>query len=202
MDILYSIDSIKGVQDFIPTYLSKTFGSQTELPISQLCALPVLFQSFVRTIQKHKLAIFSQGSSTTQSNDQALSASVKECAAKGFDSCYDIITQWGDKPEVWRCALLLVETLHKLQIVGYGDRNKVAALSTMASWATNALANKKDSGQSPFIDPIRLTERHFSDPGKKDSAVQILSAISRIDFEVVTPYVKTILACLLTVSYQ
>jgi hypothetical protein len=140
-DVLFFTDALKDAQQFFPTHLTSALSPGSNLPPSQLCAVPVLFLFFTRSIHKNRHAIFSQGSSAAQSNEQTLINSYRACALKAFSDCYDTVKQWQDCLDVWRCALALVEMLRDLQVVGYGARGN-DALGAMASWSTASIANK------------------------------------------------------------
>ena len=141
MDLLFSADILKDAQDFVPIRLGKAFNPSTNLPMAQVCALPVLFSFYVQSIRKHKHSIFNQSSNAAQSNEQAFTVSFRDCAMKAFDICYDILMQWEMRLDVWNCALALVETLRDNQVVAYGARNSPITLGAMVGRATATVAD-------------------------------------------------------------
>ncbi|KAI0639184.1 Urb2/Npa2 family-domain-containing protein [Trametes polyzona] len=132
-------------------------------PGTVLRPLPRLFASYVQTVKRHKGALFGQGSS--QAPGQV--AEQLQVAAMAFYASCDALARAGEDDEYWRCRVALLEVVERENLLGVKDNDAKALLRQDGDAAVDALGMAWD-------------EQHIA---RIDSAVQILSLLTRIDYD-------------------
>ncbi|KAI8995332.1 Urb2/Npa2 family-domain-containing protein [Trametes punicea] len=128
--------------------------------------LPRMFKSYVHTIRRHRGALFGQGSS------QALGQVVDQfqAVAIGFYSLCSNLARAGGEGMYWRCRVSLLEVVEKENLFNSKDDDAKTLLRQDGDLAIDALATAWD-------------EQHAS---RTDSAVQILTLLTRIDYDLMS----------------
>lgn len=137
-DVLFSSESLQSSQDPLSTIVDAAFGSSSK-PNTLLRMLPRIFEVYLQEIRKHRSALFSSGSSSTQ-QQQAVQVKLRAAGISALSACYTAIRKWGDELEVWQCALSLLRVAEEAKMLGFGSREERDVLGDVGNWATSALA--------------------------------------------------------------
>ncbi|KAI9066632.1 hypothetical protein FKP32DRAFT_1589329 [Trametes sanguinea] len=129
--------------------------------------LPRLFASYVQTIKRHKGALFGQGSN--QASGQA--ADQLQAIAMGFYALCGTLARAVTDDVSWRCRVALLEVVEKENLFNAKDNDAKALLRQDGEVATETLSSAWD-------------DQHAS---RTDAAVQILTLLTRIDYDLMSP---------------
>ncbi|KAL7285691.1 hypothetical protein ACG7TL_000796 [Trametes sanguinea] len=141
--------------------------------------LPRLFASYVQTIKRHKGALFGQGSN--QASGQV--ADQLQANAMGFYALCSTLARAGTDDVSWRCRVALLEVVEKENLFNAQDNDAKALLRQDGDVAAEWLSSAWD-------------EQHASRTG---AAVQILTLLTRIDYDLMSPTSSIVLPRLLAV---
>ncbi|OSD05999.1 hypothetical protein PYCCODRAFT_1431820 [Trametes coccinea BRFM310] len=129
--------------------------------------LPRLFASYVQTIKRHKGALFGQGSN--QASGQV--ADQLQANAMGFYALCSTLARAGTDDVSWRCRVALLEVVEKENLFNAQDNDAKALLRQDGDVAAEWLSSAWDEQHAP----------------RTGAAVQILTLLTRIDFDLMSP---------------
>ncbi|KAL5518587.1 hypothetical protein ACEPAH_270 [Sanghuangporus vaninii] len=181
IDVFFCLDSLKNSSDPLGTIFNNPKYSLSNMQTSQYKIVPMLFRAYVQELRKHRYTVFGSGSS--QSQEHTVHNRLRDAGMRAFGVCYRALRECGDVLEVWKNILVLVEALEEANLVGYGLTEKTDVLNDIAGSAVTSLLEFRD-------------ERIDS----SETALRILCAVSRIDFDFLSPLLPDVLAALLTMN--
>ncbi|PCH33433.1 hypothetical protein WOLCODRAFT_147530 [Wolfiporia cocos MD-104 SS10] len=177
VETLFNAEVLRGIDDQKCDPALKAILNDMVLGLPQvvLGALPRLLESFVQSVKRHKNALFGQGSNHAASN---LTALVQAAGLAFLNTCEGILLS-ADESEagmVWNARLALLAIVDRENLYNSSDGNATNVLGQIGALA---VANLQSSWQEHRL--LRTT-----------AAVDILSALTRIDYDLMSPVLPTI----------
>lgn len=105
--------------------------------MSQISLIPRIFRSYLDEMRRYRYGVFGSGSS--QSQEQTVQNKVRDVGLGAFSMCYKSIRDYGDKVEVWKSVLELLEVIDEGKIVGVRSET-MDVFSEIALWSAKALS--------------------------------------------------------------
>ncbi|KAL1952185.1 hypothetical protein VTO73DRAFT_1334 [Trametes versicolor] len=175
------IETIFGLDILKPAVDQKHEAALTEslertlknLPGTVLRMLPRVFASYVQMVKRHKGALFGQGSSQAPGH----TAEQLQIAAMVFYSCSAALACVGEDDASWQCRVALLEVVERENLFSPKDDDARAQLRLDGDAAADALSTAFD-------------DQHLV---RVDSAVKILSLLTRIEHDLMSVRSATIL---------
>ncbi|OCH96588.1 hypothetical protein OBBRIDRAFT_765485 [Obba rivulosa] len=147
--------------------------AMSEVARETLSSLPRLFQAFTQAIRRHRGALFSQGS------HQAPADTAKQVQASSmafFALCDSLLASPGDDLLVWQTRVDLLSAIEAENLYNSGDDLAVDVLRQNGKLAVDAL---KPAWQKEYAE-------------RTQKALDVLSALVRIDYDLMAPTLPTI----------
>ncbi|KAL1707662.1 hypothetical protein EV121DRAFT_198658 [Schizophyllum commune] len=177
IDILFNPDILKQVTaDSDPAApLFAALAKQSRDLV--LMALPALFSAFTSAVNDNRHAIFSQGSNAPAS---AMVEKVRAISIGFYVACEGLLKGANDVALAWHTRRGLLAIVEKERLL---TPDTEPVLRQIAEAAILAVAKRGDGSWT-------------------DDAVEVLSTICRIDYDLLAPYVDRLLPLLVTVSWH
>ncbi|KAJ8084273.1 hypothetical protein PM082_003041 [Marasmius tenuissimus] len=148
-----------------------TFTSESVIP-----ALPMIFTAYIQTARKYRGALFGQSANRDSMEDF--------CAAgfRFFSSCQTILSKSNSRVAVWACRASLLDVVNQENLLSSGSSPEHSALlrGVIGSALAELISSEKDT-QRTLVQSI----------------MESLSAITRIDYVLIGPFLSNIISRLL-----
>ncbi|KAF9560209.1 hypothetical protein CPC08DRAFT_690317 [Agrocybe pediades] len=144
-------------------------------------ALPRLYSSYVNSIKKHRGALFSQGS---QSQPGAALEEFHEAALRLFTSMLALVDHNDQDALSWMTRLSLLQTVDQENLF---DRHQMEAQMTLNQLVDLIIIALNDAWKDAYLECTTI-------------AIQCLSTIARIDYDLMLPFMPRILPLFLQIS--
>lgn len=130
IDILFSVDVLKGSQEHFSTLISST-TSLIQGDTSRLHVIPLLFQAYVQEVHKHRHAIFSAGSKAV--HDQTVDMKAKKASLDAFVTAYQALCNQKSGVEFFQSLVNLLKTVDEANLVAHVAEKDLDIFSRIAS---------------------------------------------------------------------
>ncbi|KAH7911224.1 Urb2/Npa2 family-domain-containing protein [Hygrophoropsis aurantiaca] len=175
-DTLFNLDALRQAKDNVSDdalfNILRTNIHSSETAV--LAALPRLFSSFVQSTRKHRSALFSQAST------QQPGRSVEDVKAAGigfFTSCDSLLDLANGSELSWKTRTILLSIVDDERLFGHMQQNSQHILIRSRELAIDALETAWKSEQAVI----------------SNSAIDVLSALVRIDYDFLEPALSRVL---------
>lgn len=199
IDILFNLDILRQAHDPKSDSLFESFRVLTTASAGPpvLRGLPRIFTSYVQFVKKYRGTLFGQGSSGTSTEEWRVSS------MKFFASCEALLNQSDALDELWSTRVALLALVAQENLYSPAQPDATHLLKTIGELAISKFS--VDSCGKLLL-RFYLHPRYLKTPcsdGQSHTpkfAIESLSALIQIDYDLVAPALPRILPKLLVVS--
>ncbi|TFK23128.1 hypothetical protein FA15DRAFT_621503 [Coprinopsis marcescibilis] len=185
IDTLFNLETLRQMQDAKeprPQLFQTLHALAKDHRQLVLDILPRLFSHYVSALRKHKGTIFSGGSSHHASGTQTIE--LNGAAMQFFGLCQDVLDQQIRDASTWNATCKLLEVVEQEHIYDSKDENKVSPILTRSlELGLDGLSESCKAGRLDLTGAI----------------VNCLTALARIDYDLILPVTPRILTRLLCI---
>ncbi|KAF5312634.1 hypothetical protein D9619_003319 [Psilocybe cf. subviscida] len=180
VETLFNLDVLRQIHDS-KSDMALLEHLQTLLASKQFLVLqssPQLLAHYIRSIKKHRGALFGQGSQLGASLDE-----VHQFAMNFFISMANLIGDNDSDEETWRARVGLLEVIKSENIFNRKQGKGVIAFNNVLDAAVKAL---RDAWKEELLDRTMLI-------------VQCMSIIAEVDYDIIQPFIHMIMPLLVQI---
>ncbi|KAF9821856.1 hypothetical protein IEO21_00286 [Rhodonia placenta] len=176
VETMFGVDVLRSLEEGkCDPALKNALAGTLATNASTLDVLPRLLRSFIQSVRRHKTALFSQGSNRATDN---VVAQVQGAGTTFYAMCDELVTRAGniEPVRIWetRIKCLAIVEEERLHSVGNDSLNQI--LRQNGDTALEALRGS-------------WGEQHAQ---RVDAAMEILSVLTRIDYDIVSPTLPSV----------
>ncbi|GBE78138.1 hypothetical protein SCP_0110210 [Sparassis crispa] len=187
VDTLFSLEVLRqaGDQHFDAALKEEFTKGMANTPETVLTSFPRLFMSFMQSIKKHKSALFGHGSNQVPGD---ITKQVQGAGMAFFASCDNLLTEGKESEQLWLTRIALLAVVDSENLYNVRDEHAVQLLKRSGQLAIDVLE---------FASESRSNQRLFQ---RLNSAIELLSTLARIDYDIMSPALPAILPKLVAIS--
>ncbi|TBU64845.1 Urb2/Npa2 family-domain-containing protein [Dichomitus squalens] len=181
IETMFGLEVVKQMTDskYDTALLEALEDASIQSPAVVPCSIPRLFASYVRSVKRHKSALFGQGSSRAPGH---ILEQVQAASMVFYGTCNTLARKSADDAS-WQCLVSLLEVVERENVLSVEDEEAHTLLRGDGDLAVEALA-------------VAWDESHAS---RTDCALKILATLARIDYDLTSAAFAVIYPRLLAV---
>ncbi|EED81249.1 predicted protein [Postia placenta Mad-698-R] len=176
VETMFGVDVLRSLEEGKCDPALKNALAGTLAPnASTLDVLPRLLRSFIQSVRRHKTALFSQGSNRATDN---VVAQVQGAGTAFYAMCDELVTRAGniEPMRIWETRIKCLAIVEEERLHSVGNDPLTQILRENGDTALEALRGSWE-------------EQHAQ---RVDAAMEIISVLTRIDYDIVSPTLPSI----------